>query len=106
MNQWIKITNKKPPFGGRVLMYAPRMGVFVTQPKSDNPTFEYVGCNKDGPFLDIATHWMPLPEPPNDEPKKARCSKCIYELHCSKDKDNERNCPDYKRDAPDGGYYG
>lgn len=42
----------------------------------------------------------------NDEPKKARCSKCVYELHCSKDKDNERNCLDYKRDAPDGGYYG
>lgn len=40
-----------------------------------------------------------------DEPKP-RCSKCVYELYCSKDKDNERKCPDYKRDAPDGGYYG
>ena len=37
---------------------------------------------------------------------KPRCHKCVYELRCSKDKDNERNCPDYKRDAPDGGYYG
>lgn len=37
---------------------------------------------------------------------KPRCSKCVYELYCSKDKDNERECPDYKRDAPDGGYYG
>lgn len=37
---------------------------------------------------------------------KPRCSKCVYELYCSKDKDNERKCPDYKRDAPDGGYYG
>lgn len=36
----------------------------------------------------------------------SRCHKCVYELHCSKDKDNERKCPDYKRDAPDGGYYG
>ena len=36
---------------------------------------------------------------------KSRCSKCVYELHCSQDKDNERKCPDYKRDAPDGGYY-
>ena len=37
---------------------------------------------------------------------KPRCKKCVYELRCSKDKDNERTCPDYKRDAPDGGYYG
>ena len=37
---------------------------------------------------------------------RSRCHRCIYELHCSKDKDNERKCPDYKRDAPDGGYYG
>ena len=35
-----------------------------------------------------------------------RCHKCVYELRCSKDKDNGRKCPDYKRDAPDGGYYG
>lgn len=37
---------------------------------------------------------------------KFRCNKCVYDLYCSKDKDNERKCPDYKRDAPDGGYYG
>lgn len=37
---------------------------------------------------------------------KPRCKKCVYELQCSKDKDADRNCPDYKRDAPDGGYYG
>lgn len=37
---------------------------------------------------------------------KPRCNKCVYELYCSKDKDNERKCPNYKRDAPDGGYYG
>ena len=36
---------------------------------------------------------------------KPRCHKCIHEFQCSKDKDNDRNCPDYKRDAPDGGYY-
>ena len=36
---------------------------------------------------------------------RSRCDKCVYELYCSKDKDKERKCPDYKRDAPDGGYY-
>lgn len=35
----------------------------------------------------------------------SRCHKCIYELHCTKDKDNERKCPDYKRNPPDGGFY-
>ena len=37
---------------------------------------------------------------------KPRCHKCIYETTCSKDKDSNNTCPDYKRDAPDGGYYG
>lgn len=38
--------------------------------------------------------------------KMPRCHKCVYETQCSKDKDNEHKCPKYKRDAPDGGYYG
>ena len=37
---------------------------------------------------------------------KPRCHKCIYEATCSKNKDSNNTCPDYKRDAPDGGYYG
>ena len=37
---------------------------------------------------------------------KSRCRKCVNEMHCPKDKDKEGKCPDYKRDAPDGGYYG
>ena len=37
---------------------------------------------------------------------KPRCDKCVYELHCSHDRDEEGKCPRYKRDAPDGGYYG
>lgn len=37
---------------------------------------------------------------------KSRCRKCVYETRCSRDKDHFGTCPDYKRDAPDGGYYG
>ena len=37
---------------------------------------------------------------------KSRCRKCVYETQCSKDKDHFGTCPNYKRDAPDGGYYG
>lgn len=31
------------------------------------------------------------------------CHKCIYEVGCH---GNPVGCKDYKRDAPDGGYYG
>ena len=34
-----------------------------------------------------------------------RCSKCVYEGSCSYD-DSDGNCPKYKRDPPDGGFYG
>ena len=33
-----------------------------------------------------------------------KCNRCVYELGCTKE--NRLNCPDYKRDPPDGGYYG
>lgn len=37
---------------------------------------------------------------------KSRCDKCVYEMTCYRNKDKDGKCPDYKRDAPDGGYYG
>lgn len=37
--------------------------------------------------------------------KSERCHKCVYENTCSRN-DIEGNCPSYKRDPPDGGYYG
>ena len=38
---------------------------------------------------------------------KSRCHKCVYELNCLiGDRDSKGKCPHYKRDAPDGGYYG
>lgn len=36
---------------------------------------------------------------------KSRCHKCVNEMHCPKYKDKEGKCLDYRRDAPDGGYY-
>lgn len=37
---------------------------------------------------------------------KFRCAKCVHQLHCPQDRDEEGKCPKYKRDAPDGGFYG
>lgn len=35
-----------------------------------------------------------------------RCDKCVRWRTCSRTRDNENTCPDYKYDPPDGGYYG
>lgn len=40
------------------------------------------------------------------KPDKSRCRKCFHKGYCLRNRDNEGKCPDYKRDAPDGGYYG
>ena len=41
------------------------------------------------------------------EPFPPRCNKCVYEIHCpSRNMDINQVCHNYKRDAPDGGYYG
>ena len=31
------------------------------------------------------------------------CNKCVHQMGCRK---SPLNCPDYKRDPPDGGFYG
>ena len=41
----------------------------------------------------------------NAAESKLRCGRCVYELSCTRDR-NVSDCPDYKRDPPDGGYYG
>lgn len=37
--------------------------------------------------------------------KSPRCHKCVYEYSCHK-VDVDESCNEYKRDPPDGGYYG
>ena len=37
--------------------------------------------------------------------KPNQCHKCVYEAICNKSNKN-KNCKSYKRDPPDGGYYG
>lgn len=38
--------------------------------------------------------------------KPNKCWKCVNEVKCKANGIYKSNCPDYKRDAPDGGYYG
>lgn len=37
--------------------------------------------------------------------RECRCPKCVYDGFCSS-VDINGNCKEYKRDPPDGGYYG
>ena len=37
--------------------------------------------------------------------KSRRCHKCVYENTCTKN-DIDGSCASYRRDPPDGGYYG
>lgn len=38
--------------------------------------------------------------------KSHRCHKCVYENTCTKNNDINGSCTSYRRDPPDGGYYG
>lgn len=55
-------------------------------------------------------YWMLAKQLPDDNELKtilkySRCQKCVYEGTCKK-MDIAGSCKDYKRDPPDGGYYG
>lgn len=54
-------------------------------------------------------YWMLLKELPDDDELKkmvqaSRCYKCVYEGECRNF--DKGDCRRYKRDPPDGGYYG
>ena len=48
-------------------------------------------------------HWMGTFCELDATVKVRDCHKCIYEVECHS---NPVGCMSYKRDAPDGGYYG
>ena len=97
MSKWIKMTDKKPSPGQYVLMYTPRLGVFMGHNPQETE-YEYVGYDETGkPFMEKITHWAYLPEPPGENPKettrglhlghKHYCSICgelaYMEKYCS-----------------------
>ena len=49
----------------------------------------------------VKKEWTP--RIPSENEIKRNCHKCVYEVGCT---DNPVGCKRYKRDAPDGGYYG
>ena len=64
MNEWISVRDRMPEDDTYVLVYSG--GRYqVAAHTSDNGNCWY----QNGRYFMVATHWMPLPEPPNTESK-------------------------------------
>lgn len=67
MSEWIKCSERMPPFGAPVLV------VGIVGNTVQNNIYEWDGCTwcdyRDDygeHDKDVFTHWMPLPEPPTE----------------------------------------
>lgn len=72
MSEWISVKDRLPEKGVQVICFnGGRMfGSFtLAEIKTDNEGFtawHIYGVNEDNAGFGSVTHWMPLPEPPND----------------------------------------
>lgn len=57
-------------------------------------------------IIELATKLAKMTKEAGEIKTNFNCEKCVYESICIKDKRTLIDCPDYKRDPPDGGYYG
>ena len=62
MEKWISVNDRVPEDGLDVIIYSESDGVKAGVWYSDEYGFEY----PDQGFPIAVTHWMPLPEPPQD----------------------------------------
>lgn len=53
-SEWISVEDRMPPALGKVLVYSPILGVYMTCYTAYSPSFAEPSV----------THWMPIPEPP------------------------------------------
>lgn len=66
-------------------------------PWGECPHWNEIFCELDF----VKKEWAP--RIPSENEIKRNCHKCVYEVGCH---GNPVGCKAYKRDAPDGGYYG
>lgn len=59
MNQWIRVNERLPDRGQKVIYYFKLLGMFIGVYEGDN-TFS----SRSGVLCDDVTHWMPLPSAP------------------------------------------
>lgn len=62
-----------------------------------------VALGNKGPFANLNKAEIPVELHTFSYKGIRDCHKCVYEVGCH---GNPVGCKDYKRDAPDGGYYG
>lgn len=71
MNNWISVKKYLPPFHEQVLIYIPNIEdcptINVGYMETDgNFYFNQIPDNIDAQISENITHWMSLPEPPNE----------------------------------------
>ena len=64
-------------------------------------------CHNNKPvLLDVIINDMKAYQSPIKNTIIPRCDKCVYEFISCHDNDKEGKCTTYRRDPPDGGFYG
>lgn len=80
---------------------------YCIAPDTICPHWQGTFCELDLSMVQLASHYTPKAKPNfiicDEVETKRNCHKCVYEVGCT---DNPVGCKRYKRDAPDGGYYG
>ena len=65
-----------------------------------------INWSNEGYYNSIDEAIIALQKLKNKKVIQPRCDKCVHwEAYCGHT-DKDGKCPDYKRDPPDGGYYG
>ena len=63
--KWISVKDRLPDDGDKVISYRKELG-FVTACIYLLGEFQYLDYGKFNPLGGVVTHWMPLPEPPEN----------------------------------------
>ena len=69
MPVWIPVSERLPPIGEEVIVFADRTTIRIWSLERYYPTIADVFWEREDGFhedTDVVSHWMPLPEPPKD----------------------------------------
>ena len=67
IRRWIPVTERLPPIGEDVIVFADRTTIRIWSLERYHPTIADVFWEREDGYhedTDAVTHWMPLPEPP------------------------------------------
>ncbi|MFS1582912.1 MAG: DUF551 domain-containing protein [Candidatus Arsenophonus phytopathogenicus] len=67
MNKWIECSVGMPEINGKVLIYQKDNNIQLVGTYLGNSKFHYADCCQGIQKTCTASHWMPLPEPPNTQ---------------------------------------